>query len=90
MTNGSFPSQRILTNHFICAIELSEDESKKARKFMQKHNHLEDFKKEGKVGFSTLGQQFTYTVTPGGLGLMTSIKCNKCGEHEDVTDYDNW
>ena len=74
----------------VICLELSEDETKKARKFMQKHNHLEEFKKESRMGFSSLGQQFTYTVTPGGLGLMTSIKSNKCGEHEDVTDYDNW
>lgn len=74
----------------VICFDLSEEETKKARKFMQKHNHREDFKKEGKICFSTLGQQFTYTVTPGGLGPVTTIKCNQCGEKEDVTDYESW
>ena len=38
----------------------------------------------------TLGQQFTFSITPGGLGPLVIIKCNYCGEVEDITNYDNW
>ena len=65
-------------------------ETKRAREFIKKHDHSEEFKAAGKMGFSTLGMQFTYTITPGGFGPLVSIKCNHCGESEDITDSDNW
>lgn len=74
----------------IKTFELNEVESKRASEFMEKHNHFEEFIKAGKMGFSTLGMQFTYTITPGGLGQLVSIKCNHCGESEDITDSNNW
>ena len=38
----------------------------------------------------TLGEYWTYSFIPTGLGNVVSIKCNLCGEQEDVTDVDNW
>ena len=70
--------------------KLDEVESECARKFIEKHDHKADFKKENKLGFSTLGQQFTYKITPGGLGLLVSIKCNCCGKEKDITNIKNW
>ena len=70
--------------------ELTDNESKAAAKFREEHSHKEDFKKEGKVAFSALGMQFTYEITPGGLGNAVIIKCNKCGEAKDITDSENW
>ena len=38
----------------------------------------------------TAGEYWTYTFIPGGIGTITTIKCNLCGEEENVTDYDCW
>lgn len=70
--------------------KLDEIESERARKFIEMHDHTVDFKKENKLSFSTLGQQFTYKITPGGLGSLISIKCNCCGEEKDITNIKNW
>lgn len=70
--------------------ELTEEETKRAKEFIEKHRHKDEFRQQNKFGFSTLGQQFTYTITPGGLGNGVSIKCNYCGEEENITDIENW
>ena len=66
-------------------LELNENETKRVKEFMAKHDHIEEF-----PFFSGLGQQFTYSITPGGLGPTVSIKCNCCGESEDITDIEDW
>ena len=70
--------------------ELNEVETQRANDFIKKHSHAEELDKERKVGFTALGHQFTYEITPGGFGPLVSIKCNYCGESEDITDIDNW
>jgi ssDNA-binding Zn-finger/Zn-ribbon topoisomerase 1 len=70
--------------------ELDEKETKAAKAFREKHNHNDELIKQGKLAFSTLGQQFTYTITPGGLGSCVTIKCDYCSEEEDITDIENW
>lgn len=55
----------------------------------------EEFRKKHKVccpdrPFSTLGMQYSYIITPGGLGSEIEIKCNQCGEIEDVTSTEDW
>ena len=69
---------------------LDDKETQEALDFMKKHDHSEEFLKQGKLGFSTLGQQFTYIITPGGLGSGISIKCNQCHEIKDITNTENW
>ena len=68
--------------------ELTDNETKAAMEFKNAHRHKEEFAEQGKTFFSALGQQFTYEITPGGLGHCVSIKCNECGETKDITD--NW
>ena len=70
--------------------ELDEVETSRAKEFIKEHNHIEEFRKMGKFGFSTLGQQFTYKITPGGLGNSTEIICNHCKEQKGITNIDNW
>lgn len=70
--------------------ELTDKESEEARKFKDEHKHIEEFTAQGKPTFTALGMQFTYEITPGGLGNCVSIKCNKCGETKDITDSENW
>lgn len=67
--------------------KLTKLEYKRARKFIQKHKHSEA---QGKLGFSTLGHQFTYHITPGGLGYIVEIECNYCKKKENITDNSNW
>jgi hypothetical protein len=70
--------------------ELTEAETKAAEEFRQAHRHKDDFEKRGRMAFSTLGMQFTYEITPGGLGNCVTIKCNECGEMKEITDSDCW
>lgn len=70
--------------------ELSEKETAKAEAFMEKHSHAKELAAQGRVSFSALGQQFTFIITPGGLGPMTTVKCNFCGEEENVTCTEDW
>lgn len=70
--------------------ELTEEETKRAAEFRNKHSHEEEFRAQGKITFTALGQQFTYTITPGGLGSDVTIKCNHCGETKNITNVDNW
>ena len=56
---------------------------------------INEFKKKHKESCAckqnlTLGEYWTYSFIPTGLGSVVSIKCNLCGEEEDVTDVDNW
>ena len=67
-------------------LELPEGETAKAKAFMQKHIHNCCPNKP----FTTLGMQFTYNYTAGGLGPMVSIKCNACGETENITCTEDW
>ena len=70
--------------------ELDEVETQNAKDFIKEHDHSEEFRKIGKFCFSTLGQQFTYKITPGGLGNSVEIICNHCKEHKSITNIDNW
>lgn len=70
--------------------ELDDVETQSAKDFIKEHDHSEEFKKMGKFCFSTLGQQFTYKITPGGLGNSIEIICNHCKEHKSITNIDNW
>ena len=53
--------------------------------FKNAHSHIED-SEQSKTFLSTMKQQFTYEITPGGLGHCVNIKCNECGETKDITD----
>ena len=33
---------------------------------------------------------FTYLQGSCGIGLYSEVRCNKCGKHFDITDYDAW
>jgi hypothetical protein len=70
--------------------ELDDVETKRAKEFIKEHNHFEEFRKMGKFGFSTLGQQFTYQITPGGLGNSVEIICDHCKESKNITNTDKW
>ena len=90
LVNGMYEKRCNPDGRQVRVFELDEEETKAAKVFREKHNHNDELRKQGKLAFSTLGQQFTYTITPGGLGSCVTIKCNYCGEEEDITDIENW
>lgn len=69
---------------------LSQEESEAAKQFMEEHNHMDEFLKNNKLAFSSLGMQFSFNITPGGFGNCVSIKCNHCGKEKDITYTGNW
>jgi len=70
--------------------ELDDVETQSAKDFIKEHDHREEFRKMGKFCFSTLGHQFTYKITPGGLGNEVEIKCNHCDKSINITNTENW
>ena len=90
LCNGMYARRCNPDGRQVKIFDLDETETEAAKKFIEEHNHQEEFRKQGKMGFSTLGQQFTYTFIPGGLGSTILIKCNHCGKEEDITNYDCW
>ena len=68
--------------------ELDEAETERARKFKEKHDHTTEIKEN--LDFTPIGQQFTYEITPGYLGMSVIIRCNHCGEKENITNSDSW
>jgi len=62
-----------------------EEELKSIAAFEKKH--LDCYHKE-----DTKCKRVSFTITQDwtGIGVITKITCNCCGEQEDVTDYGNW
>ena len=38
----------------------------------------------------TAGEYWSYKFIPSGIGTTVIVKCNLCGEEEDITNYDCW
>ena len=68
---------------------LNDKEEESAKEFREEHKNCCK-EKLSKEFFSTTGGEFSYIITPTGLGLCTIIRCNSCGEEEDITDIENW
>ena len=58
---------------------LSFDEQKNASRFIEEHA-----KRHGEIDIS-----YIFTAN-NGIGTGLTIKCNICGEEQDITDYKNW
>lgn len=70
-------------------LHLTDKEKQSEKEFLAAHKTC-SYEILNKPFFSTEGGQFTYLVTPTGLGDCISIRCNACGEIKDITDSDNW
>ena len=70
-------------------LHLTEKEKKAEKEFFTTHKNCTQ-EVLNKPFFSTTGGQFTYLITPTGLGDCVSIRCNACGEIKDITDFENW
>lgn len=51
-----------------------------------------DFIKEHKgcVSPSAMGEKFSYTFYPGGVGTAIVIKCLICRKEKNITNFDCW
>lgn len=71
-------------------LEISEKDIVKERLNSFYKNHKECvINKMHKPFFSTTRGQYSFIVTPTGLGSIVRIKCNVCNKVEDITN-DNW
>lgn len=69
-------------------ITFTEKEKERIEQFRARHRNCPQYYL-GKAFFSTTGGQYTFIITPTGLGNVVRIKCNVCDTIEDITD-DNW
>lgn len=70
--------------------DLSNEVNKEAlEEFRAKHKNCLP-KHLGKKFFSTTGGQYSYIITPTGLGPCVEVRCNACNETKDITNCDNW
>ena len=63
--------------------ELNEIEEQCYKEFYNKHKNC-----SGEMG--AIGGGLSIIITPIGLGSCIEVRCNKCGEIEDITDISNW
>ena len=61
-------------------VTLSDKQREMARNFQKEHYENCD----------TGMRSFKYTIIPTGIGNVVEIRCPKCGEILDLTDYDLW
>lgn len=61
--------------------ELTESQQNKVNAFIKKHKHCKN--SYNKYGIS-------YIFMHSGIGLVSQIKCNGCGDLEDMTDVNTW
>jgi hypothetical protein len=57
----------------------------KVNEFKKKHRESCAYKHN-----LTLGEYWSYTFLPTGIGTCVKVICNLCGAEEDVTDVDSW
>lgn len=68
---------------------LTDIESKTAEDFIKEHKDC-CREKLHKPFFSTTGGEFSYIITPTGLGNCVTIRCDSCGKEKEITDISNW
>lgn len=61
-------------------VTLSDKQKENARRFQKEHYE----------NCETGMMSFKYTIIPTGIGNVVEIRCPKCGEILDLTDYDLW
>ena len=61
-------------------VTLSDKQRENARRFQKEHYE----------NCETGMRSFKYTIIPTGIGNAVEIRCPKCGEILDLTDYDLW
>lgn len=62
--------------------KLYDSEEKKALEFEEKHKNCHKT--------TTIGGGFEYKFIPNAIGTAIFVKCQFCGEEENITDYDLW
>lgn len=61
--------------------EIKDEEFLKYKEFREKHKCC-DFT-------CSIGGKLSFIFTPTSLGWLTEVRCNKCGEQQDITIWDD-
>lgn len=69
-----------IKNLLIVDISLNNQQIAMAKSFIRRHRQCVE-----EPFFSTEGGQFTYLITPTGIGNIVKIKCNICNKVKDIT-----
>jgi hypothetical protein len=51
---------------------------------------INEWDKCAKDYHGTIGGHLRYEFIPTSIGVVKLVKCYRCGEQLDLTDYDNW
>lgn len=81
--------------------ELSPKERKLADLYIKQHVCPKKKKKRNIFSrvFGSFGKEseeddahfsVSYIMSPTGIGIGVTVKCNRCGDEVDITDYDLW
>lgn len=66
-------------------MQINEKQEKLAKEWLKNHNCGPIFLKDVVNPFPC---SYIYTDTP--IGTIVEVRCNKCGQIHDITDYDTW
>jgi len=61
---------------------LDKVENEKANAFVEKH--------AGCRSHAAMGDKFSYSFYPGGVGTAIVIRCIICGKEENITNFEHW
>lgn len=70
----------------ITKFEISKQEKKNYKKWLEDHNKTCKFFGEGGT---TAGGRITFKFTPTGIGMGFAVEC-ACGAEQDLTDFSDW
>lgn len=65
------------------SLKISDEQEQQAKEWLHSHHCGPIFVKDSP-------QYNSYIVTPGPIGIAIAIRCGKCGQSHDITDYDSW
>lgn len=72
--------RRVIDNNWrLSLLQLSENEVEYIESFKNRHRQL-----------CKNGSCYQYELSGAGVGTAIKIRCPKCGEERDVTDYTSW
>lgn len=63
---------------------MTEKEAEAEIRFRDEHAHFRGTK------MSLFHSIFQYEITGTGIGTILKIRCPRCGQEQDITDYDAW
>jgi len=66
-------------------LEINDKQEKWAEDWLKHHNCGPIFLDDPRVCYES-----SYIITPTNIGHIVEVRCNKCGQIHDITDYETW